>query len=89
MQARLATSDELHAYPFLTTGVALDPHQPPWAEEAGTGTGGPPTPPKDARRAVAFYREAAAQGHAEARRSHALVVCVCVRACKEIDWQPA
>jgi len=54
-------------------GAALDPHQPPWAEqpwaEEGRGVSTQPvtTPRKDAARAVGFYCEAAAQGHAEAR----------------------
>ena len=46
----------------FNAGAALDPHQPPWAEDGG----GAPNPPKHAARAVGFYREAAAQGHAEA-----------------------
>ena len=46
----------------FNAGAALDPHQPPWAEDGA----GAPTPAKHAARAVGFYREAAAQGHAEA-----------------------
>ena len=46
----------------FNAGAALDPYQPPWAEDGG----GAPDPPKHAARAVGFYREAAAQGHAEA-----------------------